>query len=155
MNIGIVTAWFERGAGYVSRQYLEALQSSHKVCIYCRSGEGQANGSLEWDGDFVTWASPPMLEEPSAVDVEHFDKWLTEQDIQCVLFNEQRSWAPVIRCNQRGILNGAYVVHYREDLAAGRQDGTHVPRNVRPVDGRHARRAPGPPRMEGGLAAVG
>ena len=27
MNIGIVTTWFERGAAYVSRQYLEAFRS--------------------------------------------------------------------------------------------------------------------------------
>lgn len=41
MNIGIVTTWFERGAAYVSRQYLEALRSdsNNSVYIYMREVE--------------------------------------------------------------------------------------------------------------------
>lgn len=41
MNVGIVTTWFERGAAYVSRQYLEALRSdsNNSVYIYARGGD--------------------------------------------------------------------------------------------------------------------
>lgn len=41
MNIGIVTTWFERGAAYVSRQYLEAFRSdsNNSVYIYMREVE--------------------------------------------------------------------------------------------------------------------
>lgn len=41
MNVGIVTTWFERGAAYVSRQYLEALRSdsNNSVYIYMREVE--------------------------------------------------------------------------------------------------------------------
>lgn len=34
MNVGIVTTWFERGAAYVSRQYLEALRSDSNNSVY-------------------------------------------------------------------------------------------------------------------------
>ena len=57
MNVGIVTTWFERGAAYVSRQYLEALRSdsNNSVYIYARGGESYARNQSEWDRDFVTW----------------------------------------------------------------------------------------------------
>ncbi len=115
MNIGIVTSWFARGAAYVSKQYLEVLTPRHRVFIYCRDGELQAKGDPAWDGDFVTWGPKPIVDDPSAVDLEDFSRWLDKKKIECVLFNEQRSWAPVILCARRKILNGAYVVHYRED----------------------------------------
>ena len=39
MNIGIVTTWFESGAGYVSRQYKKILESpGNKVYIFARGG---------------------------------------------------------------------------------------------------------------------
>lgn len=40
MNIGIVTTWFERGAAYVSRVYLEMLQKEdHNVFVFARGGK--------------------------------------------------------------------------------------------------------------------
>lgn len=115
MNIGIVTTWFERGAAYVSRQYREVLEGPHRVFIYSRGGEIEAKGNSAWDREFVTWGKPPLVDEPSAVDLEDFSRWLDRCNIECVFFNEQRSWEAVILCARRKILNGAYVVHYRED----------------------------------------
>lgn len=115
MNIGIVTTWFERGAAYVSRQYRDVLEGSHRVFIYSRGGELEAKGDSAWDKEFVTWGKPPLVDEPSAVDLKDFSSWLTRCNIECVFFNEQRSWEAVILCARRKILNGAYVVHYRED----------------------------------------
>jgi glycosyltransferase involved in cell wall biosynthesis len=115
MRIGIVTSWFERGAAYVSRQYMEQLRSEHQVFIYSRGGEREAKGDPAWDQDFVTWGSRPLIDESSAVDLEDFSRWLDSRKIECVFFNEQRSWPAVTLCARRKILNGAYVVHYRED----------------------------------------
>lgn len=42
MNIGIVRTWFERGAAYVSRQYMEVLAERHNIFIYARGGESFA-----------------------------------------------------------------------------------------------------------------
>jgi glycosyltransferase involved in cell wall biosynthesis len=114
MNIGIVTTWFESGAGYVSRQYRNALTDRHDVFIYCRGGERRPIGDPEWDGEFVTWGAPPMVNEPSAVDLDHFDAWLRQRRFDAVFFNEQRCWEPVLLCERRSVLTGAYVVHYTE-----------------------------------------
>lgn len=39
MNIGLVTTWFERGAAYVSKAYLNSLKTDNNVFIYARGGE--------------------------------------------------------------------------------------------------------------------
>lgn len=44
MRIGIITTWFERGAAYVSRQFMELLQQTDEVFIYARGGEKYAMG---------------------------------------------------------------------------------------------------------------
>jgi glycosyltransferase involved in cell wall biosynthesis len=115
LRIGIVTSWFERGAAYVSRQYVDQLRSSHDVFIYSRGGEREARGNPEWDQPFVTWGRTPIVDDPSAVDLKDFTRWVERNRIDCVFFNEQRSWPAVTWCARNGILNGAYVVHYRED----------------------------------------
>lgn len=38
MNIGFVSTWFERGAAYVTRQYVDALRNEHNVYVYARGG---------------------------------------------------------------------------------------------------------------------
>lgn len=54
MNVGIVTTWFERGAAYVSRAYMETLSRWHKVFVYARAGERYAQGDPKWDKEYVT-----------------------------------------------------------------------------------------------------
>lgn len=49
MKIGIVTTWFERGAAYVSRQFMDILKSTDEVFIYARGGEAYAQGNPTWD----------------------------------------------------------------------------------------------------------
>lgn len=94
---------------------MDALNPPHQVFIYCRGGERRAQNDPAWDKTFVTWGAQPLVDEPSAVDIDDFSRWLTERKIECVFFNEQRSWLPVILCAERKILTGAFVVHYRED----------------------------------------
>ena len=62
MKIGIVTTWFERGAAYVSKQYLNLLEENHEVFIYARGGEGYAKGDPNWDSPNVTWGKKPLLQ---------------------------------------------------------------------------------------------
>lgn len=56
MNVGLVTTWFERGAAYVSRQYMEALSSDlgNRVFVYVRGGEAYAKKNDRWDKENVT-----------------------------------------------------------------------------------------------------
>jgi len=113
MNIGIVTTWFERGAGYVSRQYRDVLNQRHAVHIYARGGEGSAQGDPEWEASHVTWGKKVL--DATAVDIKDFEKWLDKNKIELVIFNEQRIWEPVLFCNKLGIKTGAYVDYYTEE----------------------------------------
>lgn len=119
MNIGIVTTWFERGAAYVSRQYLEALRSdsNNSVYIYARGGESYARNQSEWDRDFVTWGKVNKKYYCGATGIEKRDfiDWLKNRQIDVVLFNEQNWWIPVIWCKELGIKVGTYVDYYTEE----------------------------------------
>lgn len=114
MNVGIVTTWFERGAALVSRQYRDVLAARHNVFIYARGGESAAVGDPRWDDGRVTWAKPAASDIPTVFDLNHFRRWLTDNKIQAVLFNEQHWWPPVAGCCQMGIKTGAYVDYYTE-----------------------------------------
>lgn len=94
MNIGFVSTWFERGAAYVTRQYAELLKSSgHQVFIYAR-GEHFAIGNPEWDLPNVTWGKKLY---DTSLDFKHFSKWIKENNLQCIFFNEQRDMISIIK----------------------------------------------------------
>lgn len=92
MKIGIVTTWFERGAAYVSRQFMELLQSTDEVFIYARGGEKYAKGDPRWDLPNVWWGkkSNPksILYGDRYIDKNDFHKWIRKNEIQLVLFNQ-------------------------------------------------------------------
>lgn len=117
MRIGIVTTWFERGAAYVSRAYMETLQSWHEVFIYARGGEKYAIGDPQWDLPNVTWAPKPKANEWHLhVDWKPFRQWLANHAIELVIFNEQHDWRIILDCAKRlTIPFGAYVDYYTTD----------------------------------------
>lgn len=114
MNIGIVTTWFERGAAYVSRQFRDVLASEHDVFIYARGGEKFAIGDANWDLDYVTWAKKPATFAFTDINPEDFQRWLISNNIELVIFNEQKIWAPVMLCRELRIKTGAYIDYYTE-----------------------------------------
>lgn len=115
-NIGIVTTWFERGAGYVSRAYKAVLEREHTVYIYARGGEGYAIGDPCWDGPEVTWG--PWFGRSTAISMIHFSRWLRNRDIDLVLFNEQQDLRPVLATGALGYPTGAYVDYYTRESVA-------------------------------------
>jgi len=112
MNIGIVTTWFERGAGYVSRQYKDVLSKEHQVFIYARGGEKYAIGNKNWDGTDVTWGKKIPIHMAMSIDLADFKRWVLKNKLDIVFFNEQQWWDPVILCNKLGVKCGAYVDYY-------------------------------------------
>lgn len=116
MNIGIVTTWFERGAAYVSRAYMEAFTAaSHNVFIYARGSEHFGRGCPQWDLPCVTWAPWLAWRKGSAVfDLDHLTRWLRDKRIDVVLFNEERNWHVVRLCKRLGYTVGAYVDYYTQ-----------------------------------------
>lgn len=112
MNIGIVTTWFERGAAYVSRAYMEALSSQHRVFIYARAGERYAQGQPQWDGPYVTWGRRVRGAPLTYVHWGDFRHWVATHQLDMVLFNEQRSWEVILNALKLDIAIGAYVDYY-------------------------------------------
>lgn len=118
MNIGIVTTWFERGAAYVSRQFMEVLQKRDTVFIYARGGEKYAKGDPKWDLPNVTWGVRNLAKMRQIsmmyIDKKDFKKWIDKNKIEILLFNEQQWWIPLIWCKEWGIKTVAYVDYYNE-----------------------------------------
>lgn len=120
MRIGIVTTWFERGASYVSRQFMEQLQQTDEVFIYARGGEKYAKGNPKWDLPNVHWGKRNWADwtvyGSTFIDKSDFKKWIFNKKIDIVFFNEQR-WFPVLLwCKDWNIKTAAYVDYYTEDL---------------------------------------
>lgn len=115
MNVGIVTTWFERGAAYVSRQFKSTLEQNYTVYIYARGGEKQILPGPEWEGASITRGKETPLTIETSIDRSDFCRWITEKNIEIVLFNEQRWWLPILWCRQLGLKVGAYVDYYTEN----------------------------------------
>jgi len=114
MKIGIVTTWFERGAAYVSKQYEQLLEDEHDIFIYARGGEKYAIGDSKWDKENVWWGKQYPMPSATYVDENDFKNWLKNNHIECVLFNEQAWYQPILTCKKMGIKTGAYIDYYTE-----------------------------------------
>jgi glycosyltransferase involved in cell wall biosynthesis len=115
MNVGIVTTWFERGAAYVSKAYMQTLSSQHNVFIYARGGEEAGTGDPNWDLPCVTWA--PRFQglakgSHNAISLTHLWKWLRERAIDVVIVNEQHTVEIIREIAALGYKVGAYVDYY-------------------------------------------
>ena len=117
MNIGIVSTWFERGAAYVSKQFEQTLyKQGADVFIYARGGESYAIGNPDWDRPNVYWQKEKSF-VTSYVDKKEFIKWLKQNEIDLVLFNEQHYWQAVIWAKQEGVRTSAYIDYYTQETA--------------------------------------
>ena len=114
-NIGIVTTWFERGASYVSKAYVEALQNNnHNVFVYARGGEKFARSDSEWNKDYVTWG---QRLSGTNVNKRNFYKWINENKLDIIFFNEQHEFSIVAKLKKDfpNIKIGSYIDYYKED----------------------------------------
>lgn len=122
MNIGIVTTWFERGAAYVSKAYMAALQQQgHTVHIFARGGEEYAIGDPLWDLPNVTWGKRyKPLGRISRFDGLYISMiqlvhWLQNKCIDVIIFNEEHSYYIIRRVCKLGYTVGAYIDYYKKD----------------------------------------
>lgn len=114
MNIGIVTTWFERGAGYVSKLYMQLLQSKgHNVFIYARGGYFEKN-NYEWDKENVTWGDALPS---TCISKKHLYHWIEKNALECLFFNEQHEFKIIfdIKHDCPYIKIGSYVDYYTEE----------------------------------------
>jgi len=116
MNVGIVTTWFERGAAYVSRAYMESLSARHNVFIYARSGNFYAKGDPIWDKDYVTWGKKVPGRILTYIDWKDFKKWAVTNRLDAIIFNEQQSWEVIFRTiEELNVTIGTYVDYYKKE----------------------------------------
>ncbi len=116
MNIGIVTTWFERGASYVSRQFENVLSKEHNVYIYARGGETYAIGDPKWDRENVKWGARRFASfSGTLIKRNDFVRWIKNNNIEIILFNEQEWWYPVLWCNELKIPTVCYVDYYKHN----------------------------------------
>jgi 1,2-diacylglycerol 3-alpha-glucosyltransferase len=112
MRVAIVSEWFSRGAGYVSRQYREVLEAQgHEVFIYSRGDQHLASGT-EWQDEHVYRGAPCRIGRPKAIYAPDYLAWLTRVSPEIVIFNEQHWLPPVLWTRNQGIPTAAYVDYY-------------------------------------------
>lgn len=114
MNIGFVSTWFERGAAYVTKSYIDLLKENNNVFVYARGGESYAKGNPKWDLPHVTWA--PRLRGTS-INFKHLKRWIEANQIQILFFNEQNDINIIYQLKKElsHIKLGAYIDYYKED----------------------------------------
>lgn len=116
MRLGLVTTWAECGAGHVSLAYAHGLTAvGCDVEIYSRGNylrdqRWEACKSRPWPLHL-----DPCAEGLTRVSPYYFDRWLKSFRPDWLVFNEQRSWGPVLQAKQAGIKCAAYVDYYKAD----------------------------------------
>ena len=110
MNLGIVSVWDERGAGYVSKLYDEYLSEHFDVYIYNR---GYSKNKFPFD-QRVYNARKVSSSKPMSIHKKEFKRWIDKNKIETILFNEQQSWDPIIWCKEWKIKTVAYIDYYTE-----------------------------------------
>jgi len=113
-NIGFVTTWFESGAAYVSRQYIQLLEAENRVFVFARAGKRAGKGDGRWGmGDSITYNREDLL-ITTYINKRLFLNWIKKNKIDVVFFNEQQWWEPLKWCMELGIRTGAYIDYYTE-----------------------------------------
>ena len=115
MNIGIVTAWYERGAAYVSKMYKDLLeQEGHVVYIFARGGFVSKNQLSErWKEKEITRSEKYT---DTTIEKRKLYSWIKKKNLNAILFNEQNDFRVLIwlKNDFPEIKLGAYVDYYTE-----------------------------------------
>lgn len=113
MNIGVVSTWFERGAAYVSKAFVDVLlYSDNQVFIYARGGEDFGIHDPVWNAYEVTWGDRRAYGE---IDWGKFLEWIRNYNIELIIFNEQVDWEVVVNCRKLDVKIISYIDYYKQD----------------------------------------
>ena len=112
-RIGFVSTWFERGAAYVTRQYIDLLKDNNEIFVFARGGESYAQGDPKWDWDNVTWGRRKNWQD-ERIYWRQFKEWIKENRLDIVFFNEQRENSVIIKTRLEfpKLIIGSYIDYY-------------------------------------------
>lgn len=112
-RIGFVSTWFERGASYVTRQYIDLLKDKNEIFVFARGGEHYAQGDPKWDWENVTWGKKKSRED-ERIYWNQFKKWIKDNRLDIVFFNEQRENSIIIKTRLEfpELIVGSYMDYY-------------------------------------------
>lgn len=114
MNIGFISTWFERGAAYVTKAYIDSLSDSNNIYVYARGGEELGKGDPNWDRSNVTWG---LRLSGTNINFRHFKKWIKKNKIEVLFFNEQHESEIIYTVKKHfpDIKIGSYIDYYKEN----------------------------------------
>ena len=113
MNIGVVSTWFERGAAYVSKSFVDnLLETNYQVFIFARGGEQFAIDDKKWNSYKVTWGDRCAYGQ---INWKKFLAWILDNNIGLIIFNEQVDWEVIVNCRKLNILIVSYIDYYKQD----------------------------------------
>lgn len=113
LNIGFVSVWFERGQAYVTKTLRDALAVDHHVFILVRTGRVYGEKKIETRG---YWDVPGITIFPEyEIPPDFLIRWIEENHINVVIFNEEYDWALVEVCKEKGIKVLTYLDYFEED----------------------------------------
>jgi len=113
MNIGFVSIWFERGQSYVTKTLRDCLSKQHATFILARTGGVYGVAKLEKSG---SWDVPNLTTYPEyKIPQEFIKKWIRENNIQTVIFNEEYDWDLVRAAKETGMKVITYLDYYKDD----------------------------------------
>jgi glycosyltransferase involved in cell wall biosynthesis len=117
MNIGFISTWFERGAAYVTKAYINALKENNNIFVYARGGEKTGEGDPNWDFPFVTWG---YRLNSTRINFSHFRKWIINNKLEVLFFNEQNNFEVIAYVKKEfpEIKIGSYIDYYKENTVS-------------------------------------
>lgn len=113
LKIGFVSVWFERGQSYVTKTLRDVITQEHETFVFARTGGVYGRPMLQTDG---IWAVPNLtVFNDYSIPHKVIEKWIDDNAIDVVIFNEEYDWGLVDFCKKKGIKVITYLDYYKDD----------------------------------------
>ncbi len=120
LKVGFVSVWFERGQSYVTKVLRDVIAKEHETFVFARTGfvyditdVTGGRPRLETHG---YWNIPHLTTFPHyKIPPEALTRWIHDNNLRMVLFNEEYDWNLVIAAKNTGIQVLTYLDYYKED----------------------------------------
>lgn len=113
MKIGLISLWFQRGQGYITKTLMQALDE-HELFVFARTGAVFGTHVMEysenWNVDNITRYHTYKVYPQDFVD------WVNDNNLDMVIFNEEYDWELVEETkNKTNAKIITYLDFYKED----------------------------------------